>query len=148
MISQNAQVPTGSVAFVLEDGTQGRIYVTDVNEAARQLEEQNADVIVKNISREGMLENMLLPVLMCMLLAVVVIVFMNRQGGGAGGTNAKMMNFGKNRARMSTDEDKKMRFDDVAGLAEEKEDLQEIVVCAGRCADSNRCFARRTARNR
>jgi len=127
VISQNAQVPTGSVAFVLEDGTQGRIYVTDVNEAARQLEEQNADVIVKNISREGMLENMLLPVLMCMLLAVVVIVFMNRQGGGAGGTNAKMMNFGKNRARMSTDEDKKMRFDDVAGLAEEKEDLQEIV---------------------
>ncbi len=127
VISQNTQVPTGSVAFVLKDGTEGRIFVSDVNEAARQLEKQDVDLVIKNVSREGMFETMLLPVLMCLLLAVVMIIFMNRQGGGAGGTNAKMMNFGKNRAHMSTEEEKKMRFDDVAGLAEEKEDLQEIV---------------------
>ncbi|MBR0398690.1 MAG: ATP-dependent zinc metalloprotease FtsH [Eubacterium sp.] len=127
IILQNAQVPTGSVIFTLEDGTEGRIYVTDVNEAARQLEEQDTEVTVRNVSREGMFETVALPVLMCLLLAVVVIVFMNRQSGAAGGTNAKMMNFGKNRAHMSTEDEKKMRFDDVAGLEEEKEDLQEIV---------------------
>ena len=127
VISQNAQVPTGSVQFSLTDGTEGRVFVSDVNEAVRSLEEKGVEITLKNVSREGMMESLVIPIILCAVLAIIFITMMNRQGGGAGSTNARMMNFGRNRARMSTDADKKVRFDDVAGLQEEKEELQEVV---------------------
>ena len=124
-ISQNAEVPTGSVSFDLKSGDSGRIYISDVTEVEEKLEKAGAEVTVRNVSKEGVLENVILPVVLCV---VVLFAFMMIMNGGIGqGSNSKMSNFGKSRARMSTEEDKKIRFDDVAGLAEEKEELTEIV---------------------
>lgn len=125
-ISQNEQVPTGTVSFELKNGTRGKVNVSDVKAEEARLADAGVDVTLKNISRDGMVMNMLLPVGLSIGAVLIILFFMSRPMGG-GGTNAKMMNFGKSRARMSTEEDKKLRFKDVAGLQEEKEDLEEIV---------------------
>jgi cell division protease FtsH len=126
-VSQNAQVPTGSVQFTEKDGTEGRIYVSDVKDAVDELEKSGVEVTLRNVSRTGWVESILLPVILCGVVLVFVFVLIGRQSAGANSANTRMMNFGKSRARMSTDNDKKVRFSDVAGLQEEKEELQEIV---------------------
>ncbi|MGI6118526.1 MAG: ATP-dependent zinc metalloprotease FtsH [Bilifractor sp.] len=127
VISQNAQVPTGTVIFTLKDGTTGRIYVSDVKEAEDQLEKYGVDVTMRNVSRNGVFESVVLPMILCIAALVVVYMLLGRQVAGTNSANAKMMEFGKSRAHMSTDNDKKIRFSDVAGLEEEKEELREIV---------------------
>ncbi len=126
-ISQNSQVPTGTVNFTLKDGTGERIYVSDVGKAADELEANGVDVTMRNVSHNGMFEAVILPVILCGVVLVIVYVLIGRQAAGANNANARMMNFGKSRAHMSTDNDKKVRFSDVAGLEEEKEELREIV---------------------
>ena len=125
-IEQNKEVPTGSVTFQTEDGDQWKVYVTDVKEAEKELQEAGVDYVNKDVPGESIFLNVILPVI---LIGFVIILFMNMMSRAAsgGGNNSKMMNFGKSRARLSTDRDKQVVFANVAGLKEEKEDLEEVV---------------------
>ena len=128
-IHQNSEVPTGSVIVNISGEGQKRIYVADVNEAEQLLRESGLDPAVEDVPKQSVFMNSVFPVLLTCGLIIFLMLMMNRQmSGGGGGTNAKMMNFGKSRARMSSpDDNKKVTFDKVAGLQEEKEDLVEVV---------------------
>ena len=126
VIYQNREVPTGSVAADIENEGQKRVYVTDVKEAQEMLEENNIAPLVKDVPQQNVFLTTLLPLLLTGGLILFLFLMMNRQMSGGGG-NAKMMNFGKSRARMMLPDDKKVTFQNVAGLQEEKEDLVEIV---------------------
>ena len=128
-IQQNREVPTGAVIVDTTDDGQRKVYVTDVNQAIELLNKYNIDVTTQNVPGDNVFLTTLLPVLLTGALVIFLIMMMNRQmAGGGGGGNAKMMNFGKSRARMTTpDDNKKITFDNVAGLQEEKEDLVEVV---------------------
>ena len=125
-ISQNAEVPTGAVNFVTESGQKGKVYVSDVKDAEQELKDADVAYSISDVQNTGMFTNVILPVLIGIIVFFLLSLLMNRSAGG-GGANQQMMNFGKSRARMSTDEDKNVTFDKVAGLREEKEDLREIV---------------------
>lgn len=113
--------PTGSVELTLSNGGQMIVQVTDVAKAEEMLKEYKIYPVINKAEGEGILTTVILPLGVSMLVVMVVISIMNR-GGGAG----KMANFGKSRARLSLGDDS-VTFDGVAGLKEEKEDLQEIV---------------------
>lgn len=125
MIKQNKTVPTGVVTVTLKDSdTVKQVNVSDVNSVQTLLEKYNIDYQMPNVQEDSWLTTILMPLLFTFLGITLIFMFMNRQGGGA---NAKAMNFGKSRAKMSTETDKKVTFADVAGLKEEKEALEEIV---------------------
>ena len=127
-IHQNSEVPTGSVIVNISGEGQKRIYVADVNEAEQLLRESGLDPAVEDVPKQSVFMNSVFPVLLTCGLIIFLMLMMNRQmSGGGGGTNAKMMNFGKSRARMSMPDDKKVTFQNVAGLEEEKEELKEVV---------------------
>ena len=126
-IQQNREVPTGAVIVDTTDSGQKKVYVTDVNQAIELLNKYNIDVTTQNVPGDNLFLTTLLPVLLTGALVIFLIMMMNRQMSGGGGSNAKMMNFGKSRARMSSPDDKKVTFNNVAGLEEEKEDLVEVV---------------------
>ena len=126
VIYQNREVPTGSVTADIQGEGQKRVYVTDVKDAQSMLEEYEITAQVKNVPQENVFLTTLLPVLLTGGLVIFLFVMMNRQMSGGGG-NSKMMNFGKSRARMMLPEEKKVTFQNVAGLQEEKEDLEEVV---------------------
>lgn len=127
VIHQNREVPTGYVtANIVSDG-QKTVYVTDVKEAEALLEEHDIDPTIRNVPKDSSMIGTVLPVVLTGAILLFFFMMMNRQMSGGGGSNAKMMNFGKSRARMSTPDDKKVTFKDVAGLQEEKEDLEEVV---------------------
>ena len=126
VIRQNVQVPTGSVLLNMLNDGQKTVCVTDVNEAREMLEKYGISPDIQDIPKENVFQTILLPVMLSGLMILFVFVLMNRQMSGGG--NSKMMNFGKSRARMSLPEDgKKVTFRNVAGLQEEKEDLEEVV---------------------
>ncbi len=125
VIQPNKEVPTGQVLVYLTDDTVATFYDTDVNLAKDLANEYEVELTVNNVPQESFFMTTILPILLTGVVVVILMMFMNRQAGG--GSNSKMMNFGKSRARMSTDADKKITFKDVAGLDEEKEDLVEIV---------------------
>ena len=122
-VVQNQEVPTGAVLFTLKDGTEGRIYVSDVEQAQDELDNYGITYELRNVSHDSNLLTVALPIIIGILLVVVLLSMMGRSTGG--GANARMMDFGKSRAQMTRDS--KIRFSDVAGMAEEKEDLEEIV---------------------
>jgi cell division protease FtsH len=122
-VVQNQEVPTGAVLFTLKDGTEGRIYVSDVEQAQDELDNYGITYELRNVSHDSNLLTVALPIIVGILLVVVLLSMMGRTTGG--GANARMMDFGKSRAQMTRDS--KIRFSDVAGMAEEKEDLEEIV---------------------
>lgn len=128
VITQNRETPTGSAAVLLKGGQNRTLYVTNVEEAIRLFEDYSIDPVVRDVPRESWFMNSMLPML---VVAVIIMVFffmmMNAQNAGAGAGGNKMMNFGKSRARMSVGSDNKITLKDVAGLKEEKEELQEIV---------------------
>lgn len=124
VINQNEQVPTGQLVVLLEDGTRMDMYVDDVKEVRGMLNEHGIATRMNNVPQENKLVSTVLPFATLGLL-VFMMVMMFRGSGGSSGN--KMMNFGKSHARLSTDADKKINFNNVAGLQEEKEDLQEIV---------------------
>ena len=126
-IQQNREVPTGAVIVDTTDSGQKKVYVTDVNQAIELLNKYNVDVTTQNVPGDNIFLTTLLPVLLTGALVIFLIMMMNRQMSGGGGSNAKMMNFGKSRARMSSPDDKKVTFNNVAGLEEEKENLVEVV---------------------
>ena len=127
VIHQNREVPTGYVtANIVSDG-QKTVYVTDVKEAEALLEEHDIDPTIRNVPKDSSMIGTVLPVVLTGAILLFFFMMMNRQMSGGGGSNAKMMNFGKSRVRMSSPDDKKVTFKDVAGLQEEKEDLEEVV---------------------
>ena len=122
-IVPSRQTPTGEVTVTLESGLEKTLYVTDVSEIEQFLISFNIDPNVEKVQEENWFLTSILP----MLVAVVVlIVFFTMMNGQNGGSNAKMMNFGKSRAKLSMG-DGTITLKDVAGLQEEKEELEEIV---------------------
>lgn len=124
-ISQNKTAPTGVVTISMkESGDVKQVYVSDVNEVQDFLKENKYPYHLGNIKEDSWVMTAVLPALIVVVGIFLLFMLMNRQGGGG---NVKAMNFGKSRARMSGPEDKKVTFADVAGLKEEKEELEEIV---------------------
>lgn len=123
-ILPNRETPTGEVEIVLANGEQRTLYVTDVNEIEALLESYKIDPAVEKVREENWFLNSVFPVLLAVIVMVFFFAMMNNQN--AGGGSSKMMNFGKSRARLSLG-DNKTTLQDVAGLKEEKEDLEEII---------------------
>ena len=129
-VNQNKSVPTGRVEVTLkkadENGDELKyLYVSDVNEIESYLKKRNIDYDMPDIPEDSWVATTVVPMIMTIVAVFLIFALMSRQGGG--GANAKAMNFGKSRARLSTDRDKKVTFAQVAGLKEEKEELEEIV---------------------
>ena len=123
-ITPNQEVPTGSLKVLLSDGNVKYVNVTDITKAESELREhESIDVEIEDVERSSVWIS-ILPSLLIGIVLVFVFTMMNRQAGGG---NSKMMTFGKSRARMITPDAKRVTFDDVAGLQEEKEELEEIV---------------------
>ena len=124
-IQQNEQVPTGSLKITLKSGEEEVLYVTDVKEAEDLLRDHGIDAVVKNVPQENWFLNYVLPILVGLIVLVFVFVMLNAQNANAGNSSNKMMNFGKSRAKLSRGNDVTLK--DVAGLREEKEELEEII---------------------
>ena len=124
-INQNSAVPTGTLSVTLkDDDATRRVNVSDVKEVQELLDENEVVYGMSDVPRESMMTTILIPVLVALGGVFLSFFLMNRQGNGA---NAKAMNFGKSRARMTSQNEIKVTFADVAGLKEEKEELEEIV---------------------
>ena len=128
-ISQNKEVPTGKVTVKLQDGSTKYVYITDVNQVISDIKDindktnQNIQPAIADVRRDSVFLTNILPMLLMGVVIVVVIMMMNANVAGG---NSKMANFGKSRAKMVV-EVKNMDFSKVAGLKEEKEELEEIV---------------------
>ena len=127
VIRQNSEVPTGELS-VKVSGVQNvkNVYVSDVNQVEEILLDKNIAYTLKDVTRQSVFLTSILPFGLSLVVLIFFMMMFTRQAGGGGG-NAKMMNFGKSRARMVSGEDNKVTFKDVAGLNEEKDELEEIV---------------------
>ncbi len=129
-IKQNREVPTGQVLVKLKGSNDYRkFYVTDTGDIEKLLEKEY-DIYpqVTDVPKDSTFLITILPLIISVLFIVVIIAMMNNRAANSGGTNAKMMNFGKSRARMfNAAQGKNVTFKNVAGLQEEKEELTEIV---------------------
>ncbi len=123
-IRPNAQTPTGMVIVTLENGDIVRQNVSDVKQAEELMALKNLDYFMDEVPQENYLVTILVPFMLSVAVIIVIMMVMNRNAAGGGG-NARMMNFGKSRARLSRDS--KVNFNNVAGLEEEKEELEEVV---------------------
>ena len=133
-IEQNIQVPTGTLNVNLKETDVTKrvtytIYVSDVNDAIQMLDEYGfTQYMVMDVPQDAWFTEMLPMLLVVAVLFILFMIMMNGQAAaGGGGANSRMMNFGKSRAKMTTQDKMNIRFKDVAGLAEEKEELVEIV---------------------
>ena len=134
-ISQNQEIPTGKITVKLSDDSKKNAYVNDVEavEAAimayNKTAKDDAAVTYKqgDVQRDSVFLTTILPFIIVAAVIIFIFVFMNRQAAAGGGSNSKMMNFGKSRAKMMDPRAVKVTFKQVAGLSEEKEELEEIV---------------------
>ena len=124
VINQNSEVPTGSITYQTKDGETGRVYVTDVRDAEAELQKYHVEYTVGNVARDSLISTIVLPLVLGAGVLLIVMLLMNRN---AGNVNSRMLDFGKSRAQMAEAGETPIRFDDVAGLYEEKEELVEIV---------------------
>ncbi len=124
-ICPNKETPTGSLEITLKSGEEKLLYVTDTAEAESLVRQYGLDPTVENVPEESWFLNSVFPVLLVTIVCVFFFVMMNAQNAG-GGSGGKMMNFGKSRAKLSIG-DNKITLNEVAGLKEEKEELEEIV---------------------
>ena len=128
IIQQNEQVPTGKLIITLKtsaDGSAKTLYVSNVNSIQELLNSNSVSYQIRDVEKENTWISALVPSIITVALVVFLFVMLTRQSSG--GSNAKMMNFGKSRAKMITNPSKLVKFKDVAGLEEEKEELEEIV---------------------
>jgi len=125
VINPNGESPTGYVEVVLKNGTEKKLYTTDIIALEEAIRQYGLDPKVNDIERESWVLNTLVPLLIVLAVGVFIFLVVNAQNAANSG-NGKMMNFGKSRAKMSMG-DKNITFEQVAGLKEEKEELTEIV---------------------
>ncbi len=126
-INQNAETPTGSVQVKLSSGEIEMFYVSDVNKIEETLLENDmGNYVLTDTKREGIFSKVILPCVITGVVVVLMFILINNQAKGSSG-GGEMMNFGKSRAKMTTDAAKLVTFKEVAGLDEEKEELEEIV---------------------
>ncbi|MCI8521660.1 MAG: ATP-dependent zinc metalloprotease FtsH [Lachnospiraceae bacterium] len=125
-ICPNKDVPTGSLEIVLKNGEERVLYVTDVTEMEYLVRSYGIDCGVESVPEESWFLNSVLPILIVVVVCVFFFVMMNAQNSGGGG-GGRMMNFGKSRAKLTLGGENKITLGEVAGLKEEKEELQEIV---------------------
>ena len=123
-IYQNSQVPTGSLTLTLTDGSKQTLNVSDVTAAQTELNASDATIYLHDVEQTSIFMTSILPTLIMAVVVIFLFMMMNRQAGGG---NNKMMNFGKSRATMIMPDARRKTFKDVAGLQEEKEDLEELV---------------------
>ena len=125
-VEQNREVPTGSLKIKLKDGTQQYLYSSDINEMQTLMDQNKFEnYVVEDVPAESWIMTLLPYLLIFGAFFILFMIMNNNAAANSGGS--KMMNFGKSRAKLSTEEDNKMSFDNVAGLREEKEDLEELV---------------------
>lgn len=124
-VCPNKDTSAGSLEVVLKNGEEKVLYVTDVAEMESIVREHGIDCSVESVPEESWFLNSVLPILIVVVVCVFFFVMMNSQNAGGGG--GKMMNFGKSRARLTLGGENKITLNEVAGLKEEKEELQEIV---------------------
>ena len=124
-ICPNKETPTGSVEITLKSGEERILYVTDVTDIEQVIRQYGLDPTVEDVPEESWFLNSVFPILLVTIVCVFFFVMMNSQNS-AGGSGGKMMNFGKSRAKLSLG-DNKITLNEVAGLKEEKEELEEIV---------------------
>ncbi|MDE7179091.1 MAG: ATP-dependent zinc metalloprotease FtsH [Lachnospiraceae bacterium] len=124
-VSPGKETPTGSLKVILKSGEEKTLYVTDVTEMEAFVRSHGIDCTVESVPEESWFLNSVLPILIVVVVCVFFFVMMNSQNAGGGG--GKMMNFGKSRARLTMGGENKITLNEVAGLKEEKEELQEIV---------------------
>ena len=125
-ICPNKDVPTGSLEIVLKSGEERVLYVTDVKEMEDLVRSYGIDCSVESVPEESWFLNSVFPILIVVVVCVFFFVMMNAQNSGGGG-GGRMMNFGKSRAKLTMGGENKITLEEVAGLKEEKEELQEIV---------------------
>lgn len=125
IIHPNKETPTGYLEVILKEGTEKRLYVTDIIEMEGLVREYGFDPMVKDVQRENMFLTYILPMIVVLAVGMFLFMMINAQNA-SGGAGSKMMNFGKSRAKLSMG-DNKVNFQVVAGLKEEKEELEEIV---------------------
>lgn len=125
-VVQNREIPTGSLKVTLKNGSQSVLYTSDVNELQLAMEDAGyVNYTVSEVPAESWIMTLLPYLLIFGALFILFMIMSNN--AAANNSGGKMMNFGKNRAKLSTDEDNQTRFENVAGLREEKEELEEIV---------------------
>ena len=123
-IYQNSQVPTGRLELTLTDGTKQQLNVSDVTTAQAELADKKVTSYLHDVEQTSVFMTSILPTVIMAIVVIFLFMMMNRQAGGGGN---KMMNFGKSRATMIMPDARRKTFKDVAGLQEEKEDLEELV---------------------
>ena len=126
-VEQNREVPTGVLEITLNDSSKRELNVSDVNQAVETMEENDFTTYKMADVPAADWMSSLLPLLIVMACMFILFIIMSNQANAASGGGNKMMDFGKSRAKMSVDENKKVTFQNVAGLREEKEELEEIV---------------------
>ena len=125
LIKQNSEVPTGVLSITKTDNGEELLNVSDVHEIEQLLLDNNIRYTLKDVTRDSVWITTILPFGICLVIIIVIMMMTNRQAGGGGG--AKMINFGKSRAKLMNGTQNPVTFKDVAGLQEEKEELEEIV---------------------
>lgn len=124
-IQPNEQTPTGRLDIQFNEGTRTVLYVADVEKMESLLEENQIPVLMNNIPQDSWFRSLAMPILIVVIGIVFVMIIMNNQMNNNNGNRA--MNFGKSRARLNVGRLDKITLSDVAGLKEEKEELEEIV---------------------
>ncbi|MDD6180350.1 MAG: ATP-dependent zinc metalloprotease FtsH [Clostridium sp.] len=126
VIHPNAQGPTGYLDVTFASGQEKTLYATDISELEKLVRDNGIEPRVLDIQRESIFLTSILPTLIIVVAVAFFFIMMNAQNAG-GGSSARMMNFGKSRAKLANVGDDKVTLKDVAGLREEKEELEEII---------------------